>query len=184
MAAKPRLTDKDLETILHIRLLVARAAQPDGLRWWGDRSLTPEGGYITERLFARRPKLAAAKIALESARGRHAAVMRDTAELVHLFDLGEDTELELSTTRLDEVWVPGEPYASRDDLMSAISRILPDGVGCAHGEPGEDGKLLVGLGSDVDRGLHPIMLEVGALASAYGAGGIGRPVFPFLKRTD
>jgi hypothetical protein len=48
----------------------------------------------------------------------------------------------------------------------------------------EDSKLLIKLNPDMDRSLHPVILEANALALAHGVGKIGRSVLPFLKRID
>ena len=68
-----------LALILRLRLLVCRAAQPDSLKWWDDNALTAEGAYLTERLFSRRPRAAAARIALAAARSRHWAAYFEAA---------------------------------------------------------------------------------------------------------
>ena len=65
------MTSTEAETIFRLRLLVARAAQSDSLRWWDDRSLTTEGDFVTGRLFAGRPRVAGVKISLATARVRN-----------------------------------------------------------------------------------------------------------------
>ncbi len=179
------LTLAEAELIVRLRLLVVRAAQPDSLRWWDDRSLTVEGGYLTERLFSRRPRLAAAQIAMATARARHWAAIPKTPKAVHLFDFGDDLEYELEAVALDEAWIPAEPFATQDALLLAVGRVIPDGTGYSTSYSGQGdehtGALEIQISVDADPTLKPPVAQAAALALAYGVGGPDRPVFPYLK---
>ena len=179
------LTLAEAELIMRLRLIVVRAAQPDSLRWWDDRSLTVEGGYLTERLFSRRPRLAAAQIAMATARSRHWAAIPKTPEVVHLFDFGDDLEYELEAVALDEAWIPAEPFASLDTFFLEIGRTVPDGTGYSTSYSGRaaeyNGALEIQISIDTDPTLKPPVAQASALALAYGVGGPDRPVFSYLK---
>jgi hypothetical protein len=180
------LTSAEAELILRLRLIVARAAQPDSLRWWNDRSLTAEGGYLAERLFARRPRLAAAKIALGAARRRHAAAVPNSSKTVHLFDLGDEAEYELSAVPLDEAWIPATPFTSGAMVLDAVAAIIPEGTGYTRQFSGLHGTLTgpleVQLTPDSDPTMKLVVAQASALALAHGEAGPDRPVFPYLKR--
>lgn len=180
------LTLAEAELISRLRLIVARAAQPDSLRWWDDRSLTAEGGYLAERLFARRPRLAAAKIALGAARRRHAATVPNSPGMVHLFDLGDEAEYEVSAVALDEGWIPATAFTSGEIFLAAVAAIIPDGTGYTCQFPGLrgtlSGPLEVQLSPDSDPTIKHTVAQASALALAYGEAGLDRPVFPYFKR--
>lgn len=168
--------------ILRLRLIIARAAGDDSLHWWNDRSFTPEGMYMVERLFSTRPRLAAAKIAIETSRARHWDAIAKTPSVVHLFDLGNQIEHVLSKVELDEAWIPKEQIATIDELTTAIGVLVPDGVGNQSGMPSDTGALEVQLGFNIDYSLNPTILEAGALALAYLTATPSKPVFPYLHR--
>jgi hypothetical protein len=174
----------DAELIIRLRLLVARSAQSDGLSWWDDRSLTAEGLYLAERLFSRRPHLAAAKIALRTAAARHAASMPADGA-VHLYDLGEQAEHALSGVSLDEAWTPAAAPGSPEAFLDAVGALVPDGVGYLTEYAGQRqllaGPLEIRLSPEADPKLEPTVARACALALAYTEAGQGRPVYPFMK---
>lgn len=179
-----RPMDADVKVVWRLRLIIARAAQSDSLGWWDDRSLTAEGEFLATRLFARRPRLAAAKIALAAARARHAAAIPKGSG-VHLFDLGGELEYELAGMALDEAWIPVDPIVSSDALLDALAGAIPDGVGYTIAHSGRPetltGPIEIRPSPDVDPSVDPMVAKASALALAYGGAGLGRPVFPFLK---
>ena len=183
----------EAETILRLRVIVARAAQIDSLRWWDDRSLTPEGDFVTARLFPFRPRLAGAKIAVATARARHWEVVPRLPGVVHLFDLGDEIEYELAAVPLDESWIPA-PLTTPKSFFAALAEAVPDGTGCSYegrADPASDADagagagasaLKIGLSLDTDPALKPALAEAGALALAYNDAAMSRPLFPYLQR--
>lgn len=174
----------EAERILRLRLVVARAAQPDSMNWWDDRSLTAEGLYLADRLFARRPRQAAAKIALQTARVRYVAAVPETG-VVHLFDLGDRVEYELARVSVAEAWLPATALESPEALLLAIGDIVPDGVGYLTEYAGQR-RLLAGpfeirLSPEADPSIKPPVARACALALACAESGLGRPVFPYMK---
>ena len=63
----------EINEILTLRLLIARAAQPDSRHWWDDNSLTDEGLTLARRVFSRKPERACNHLALKAAIVRHRA---------------------------------------------------------------------------------------------------------------
>ena len=88
------ISREDAQSILSLRLLVARAANKDSLSWWDDESLTSYGGFLLERIFPFAPELAARSLALRAATARHRAVGSSQEAALHLYRLdldGQDT---------------------------------------------------------------------------------------------
>ncbi len=178
------LGPKEAEAILRLRLIVARAAQIDSLRWWDDRSLTLEGDFMTARLFPEHPRVAGAKIAMATARARHWAAIPRPPGVVHLFDLGDELERELAAAPLNEAWIPGDSFAAMDAFVFALGNIAPDGAGCRYSGQADTqtGALRIELSLDTSSELKSALAEAGALALAYNSAGMARPVFPYLQR--
>lgn len=179
---KRLMDDATVSVIFKLRLLIARAAQPDALQWWDDRSFVPEGMYVVERLFPRRPDLAAAQIALASARGRHIAALQTEKYALHLFDLGDEIEWELEQTRIRSEWLPSDIPHSMDEFTLMLGRLVPDGAGEQSGMRGANDTLEIELLPDRDKALPLVLAQASALALAYTTAEFGRPVFPFLRR--
>lgn len=167
-------------TILRLRVLIARAAQPDSLQWWQDQSLTQDGMYVVERLFARNPKWAAAHLAIASSRARHWAAIPREPNVTHLFDLGNPIEFALADFRIETEWIPNPP-ASMDDFIMAIGEIVPDGAGYESGAPDTNGALEIHLLPEREHLLPILLARVSALALAYSGAERGQPIFPFLR---
>lgn len=176
----PIETDQAL-SILALRLLVARAAQADSLRWWDDEVLTEPAAFILDRTFPHSPPLAARSLALQAALARH----RDAAEVFH------------STLHLYQLdWHNGDILALRAlSLMAAAfdPRPIPD--------RDEYRRRLLGLTSrpatyEVTRqatnsgfvvrippappGVHLWLHRAAALAWAYLEGEAGRAAIPLI----
>lgn len=179
------LTPDEAELIWRLRLAVVRAAQPDSLYWWDDRSLTPDAEFVTERLFSRRPQLAAARIALATALVRHRAAIPAVSRLIHLFDFGDEIEYELEAVKLTEAWLPSS-FQTANALLDFVGQIVPDDSGYSCEIDGtldtHTGPLEIWLALDNDPRLKRIVAEASALTLAYATGGLQRPVFPYLRR--
>jgi hypothetical protein len=182
-STRPKLlAPTEAETILRLRLLVARAAQPDSLNWWNDRSLTPEGSYVAERLFWMRPRLAAAKIAMVSGQARLWDAVQHTPDTVHLFDLGEMIEHELRLFPLGEAMIPAAPFTSVAQLRTDIGRLIGDQVG--YQVLRRDESRAIEIRAVSEQVVRLLVLWACACALAFCEGDIGQPVFPYLHRTN
>ena len=168
------LASVEINEILKLRVLIARAAQSDSLRWWDDNALTGEGLTLAGRLFRQKPESACVRLAMRSARARHRAAMPSGRDIVHLFDFGDVAELHIESA-LDSVdaSLPG-PIKSMDDLTAALSErgIASNSSRAPHGRPAWEMSA-----SDSVSTLALARL----LASGYVAGEAGRPVFPFVR---
>jgi hypothetical protein len=177
------LTQAEAETILRLRLIVARAAQTDCLHWWEDRSLTPEGDFMTTRLFFAQPRIAGAKTALGAARARHWDAIKRAPQVVHLFELGDAIEFELTPIPLEENWIPAA-FPDKEAFYAELTRLIPEGA-AFNVETGTDlAPETLKIRSTPDNfQLKPIMAEVGALALAYNGGRVNHPIFPYIQRS-
>lgn len=182
-STRPKLlAPTEAETILRLRLLVARAAQPDSLNWWNDRSLTPEGGYVAERLFWVRPQLTAAKIAMASGQARLWDAVQRTPDIVHLFDLGELIEHELRLFPLDEAMIPATPLLSIAQLRTDIGKLIGDQVG--YQVLRRDESPAIEIRAVTEQVVRPLVSWACVCALAFCEGDTGQPVFPYLRRTN
>jgi len=171
---------KEKNTILGLRLLVARAAQKDSLNWWEDDSLTQSGDYLLERLFLTDPGEAGRKLALEAARTRYQAAFNGDDSAIHLFHLDRtgDVEYDLLGIRLVDIPIPSEPMPTRDMLRQSLLDLT--------GQPpqfkivGEraDHRLEIGMQHTVGR--VSVVNIAAALAWASLEGKPGQPVFPYI----
>lgn len=175
------MTVSEVKSILRLRLIVCRAAQADSLQWWDDRSLTIEGAFVVERLFGKRPRVIAAKIALAAARTRHWAAMPKSTNVAHLFDLGDEIEEEIGAVPLEEHWIPTQPFASVNDFALAIKRIVADDITWKQDQPNQDGAFEVRLSARSTKGVDSTLALARVLALAYAGARQRQPVFPFLK---
>ena len=79
------LDNSEIERIIQLRLLIARAAQKDSLHWWEDESLTQAGVFLVERLFIMDASETARKLAIEAARTLYRMAFGDDRKKLHLF---------------------------------------------------------------------------------------------------
>ncbi len=169
------LDSATITEILGLRLLIARAAQPDSLRWWNDNSLTAEGLDLTARLFGRKPERAALRLALKAARVRHDAAMPHGNECMHLFNFGDVVEFDIAQAlKTCELPMPNR-MESISDLLTALSdRIIT-------GDPehlAKDDRSAMEIVVDEEM---PLVEQARILASGYVAGDREKPVFPFIR---
>lgn len=171
---------EEKNTLLGLRLLIARAAQKDSLSWWEDDSLTQAGGYLLERLFLADPGEAGRKLALEAAGTRYQAAFNGEANALHLFRLDKTGEVEhsLQGIRLSDIAVEPNPIPTIDGLRQALLALT--------GQPqpfqviGEraDHRLEIGLKTPTAR---LSVLEIAKmLAWASLEGQPGQPIFPYI----
>jgi hypothetical protein len=174
------LDDQGKNTILRLRLLIARAAQKDSLAWWEDDSLTPAGGYLLERLFPTDPGEAGRRLALEAARTRCRAALAGQPDALHLFRLDRSGEIDhsLQGMRLSDLPLPAEPIPSlealRQELLALggppVYRVLGERAGCC-----------LGISLKAAGGRPAPVESASSLAWAFLEGAPGSPIFPYLQ---
>lgn len=173
--------DDHLTTILRLRLLIARAAQRDSLAWWEDESLVPEADLLLARLFPRTPRRAAHRLALQAARARHTAVLRDHPMACHLFALGDEEEFRLDDVLADgaDLGVAATPIRTRSQLADELRALGPEpppSLGPAVGRGGQ-----LDLGGEVAE--LPLVDRALALAWAYTRAEAPGAAYPFYVPT-
>ncbi|MGQ9910668.1 MAG: BrxE family protein [Candidatus Flexifilum sp.] len=173
------LTSQDLERLLLLQLLVARAGQRDSLQWWDDESLTVSGAYVVERVFVGAPRCTARRLALRAAAKRHAAMLADRSDAIHLFRLDSQRQVELAFrgVPLPRAAELDQPIATLDVFRERLLTII--------GTPPEY-HIASRIGQDHTQHIRlvaespSIQARAAALAWAYTAGKVGKPVFPYL----
>ena len=172
---------EQLEVVLRLRLLIARAAQRDGLAWWDDESLVPGADLLLARLFPRTPRRAAHCLAIQAARARHGAVLRDLPSARHLFALGDDEEV-----RLDDALANGTGLAVVATPISSRAR-LADELRALGAEPPLFPGEAVGRGGQLELGADLAALSLVdrafALAWAYARAEVPGAVYPYYLPT-
>ena len=176
--ASPIPSIEDAVRIQTFRLLIARAAQNDSLRWWEDDSLTDAGDYLLKRLFTNAPTLAGRKLALLAAHARHKAVFKDRPKAIHLFrlDTNGDVELALRGVSLESIQAPIDPIDTPDALRAALEKVLDEEPAISLEEPRSDGSIEVRTPNQLS---GPLAIAE-ALSWAYLNGDREKPVFPYL----
>lgn len=180
MDPAPALQAADIQLILSLRLLIARAANSDSMAWWDDESLTAPAGYILERTFPFAPALAARSLALAAATSRHQAVCPTGRHILHLFHLDADSRdaLALRFAALDGVDVPVEPITSPAQLRTHLLDLMPEPAQKAVIRPGQPAVVEVSLPAP-PASTNPLAHRAQTLAWAYLAGDRGQPVIPY-----
>lgn len=121
-----RINLEQLNSILQIRLLVARAAQKDSLSWWEDDSLTDSGAFLLEKLFLTAPLDAAKKLALKSAHGRYDAAFSGDDHALHLFCLDDRGEQDFPYQDIQIASIPivPGPLPDLDTLRIYLQQVV------------------------------------------------------------
>ncbi len=172
------LTPQETHTILGLRLLIARAANKDSLKWWDDESFTTHAGFLLDRIFPMAPPLAARSLSLAAAIARHRAAC--TEETLYLYRLDSDNRdgLALRFEPLLPIPVPEEPITTlemlRQHLLALTGNPAPYTVvrkTSTHG-------LQIEIQS-CPPGASPLAHRAQTLAWAYLESAPGAPVFPF-----
>ena len=169
------------QTILCLRLLIARAAQKDSLNWWEDDSLTPAGSFLLERLFLADPGEAGRKLALEAARTRYQAAFNgDGAAALHLFRLDKTGEVEygLQDVLLTNIQVPSEPITTIDTLRQKLLELT--GQPLKYQIVGERTNRCLEIGLKNPTEKLSILDIAKTLAWASLEGNPGQPIFPYI----
>jgi hypothetical protein len=175
----------DLDLIVKLRLLIARAANRDSLAWWDDDALTAPASFILDRTFPHAPLHAARRLALEAARLRHDALCPPQPAL-HLFRLDQDNSdvQALRSYALYRVDATTAPIATIDALRSELLALTGSPPSWRKVSRGGHDELEIAP-SDGQRAA-PVMIDLArSLAWAYVEGKPGRAVYPYFlpKRT-
>lgn len=174
------LSREEAISVLRLRLLLARAANKDGLDWWDDESLTPHAGFVLERIFPIAPALASRSLALRAATARHQVACADSPKALHLYRLDADNQdgLAVRSVPLLSIPVPQEPIPTMDSLRRHLRAILGGPAPYSVLRRTDTRALQIEV-SPVPRGLSPLLHRARALAWAYLEGAPGEPVFPY-----
>ena len=174
------LTDFEKQKIIRIRLLIARAAQNDSLRWWEDDSLTPSGAFLLDKAFVFAPEAAGRTLALQTARSRYRAAFETQPAALHLFRLEPSGAVEhgLQGVNPAAVEIPAGPIASVDELRQQLLHLIQTPPGYQIVGERADHRLEIRLRDDRIR-TDPLRLTQG-FAWASLEGKPGSPLFPYL----
>lgn len=166
--------------IIHLRLLIARAAQPDSLNWWDDNSLSPAGDFLIDKLFLYAPQEAGRKLGLEAAASRYRAAFNHAQPALHLFRLEGSGEVEhgLREVNLLEIDLPQEPILTIDSLKQPLLRITGEPPGYSAVSERAERRLEIRLKDEKLRDNPLRMAQVFAWAMLEGRP--GAPLFPYL----
>lgn len=171
----------EIERILRLRLLIARAATRDSLAWWDDDSLTGPSAYLLNRIFPVAPDLAARSLALRAAFARHEAACAMEPNALHLFHLDAANRDELAVRRVDleSLSVAMEPISSVDALRTHLLELTGEPSVYKRVRLNANQAMLVEI-SAPPAGVSIWRHRAQALAWAYLEGRGGQPVFPFV----
>lgn len=175
------MNSDDVQLVLGLRLLIARAANSDSLAWWDDQSLTGPASFVMERTFPVAPVEAARSLALRSASARHWAVCPSDGHTLHLFRLDPDNQdqLELRFASLTDLPVPVDPIQTIDQLAHFLTALTAAPLPSSVVRQGALGTVQIAI-PPCPAGTAPIVHRAKALAWAYLAGSRGQPAIPYL----
>lgn len=167
--------------ILSLRLLIARAAGSDSLRWWEDESFTDGGRFILERLFPFAPPLIARSLAILAAARRHTNAFASHTHYLHLYRLDNDgaDRQALFKEPLLPVPVPTEPITTIAQLRDRLLTLLGDQPAFTIDRLPDSPLIRLKLPPCPPD--TPLLVQrARALAWAYLHAGPAQPVFPYL----
>ena len=180
MSVQNNIIVDDSEIILRLRLLIARAANKDSLRWWDDESLASHSAFLLRRIFPIDPMSAARNLALQAAQARHEAALIEPQAL-HLYGLDADNRdaLAVRQTSVKEIQVPNDPISTTDELAGHLEQVTngPHSFEVVRHMPGNG--LLIRI-PDPSSKISVWRHRAQSLAWAYLEGAAGQPVFPFV----
>ena len=175
-----RILSKEAQTIVRLRLLLARAANKDSLGWWDDESLTPHAGFLLERIFPFAPPLAARSLALSAALARHQAACAAHENALHMYRLDNDNQdrLALRSIPLLPIPVAEEAIPSIDALRGHLLEVLGEPAPFTVVRRTDASGLQIAI-PPAPAGVSPFPHRAQTLAWAYLEGAPHEPVFPF-----
>ena len=174
------LSYTEKQKIIQLRLIIARAAQEDSLKWWDDNALTPSGGFLLDKVFVFAPTAAGKALALQTARSRYEAAFENAPGTLHLFRLEFSGAVEYHFREVDIMKIdpPANAIASLDELKQLLLRIIPAPPGYQVVSERADHRLEIRLRDDRVRTDPARLAQVFAWASLEGKPGY--PLFPYL----
>ncbi len=164
--------------LVQLRLLIARAAQKDSLRWWDDESLTPNGDYLLDRVFPNAPSVIGQNLAIAAASARHDAALSEINAPIHLFHLDSQARDGLMMRKLrlskhNEVGPISDMNALRQRLLDLAGKAPKYEI---IGRLNQNNALRIRIADDTG----DMTRRAQALAWAYLEGQVGQPVFPYI----
>lgn len=178
--SKIQIDPGDLQTILRLRLLIARAANRDSLGWWDDEVMTAPAGFLLERLFPVAPPLATRSLALRAAFARHQGACAGIEGALHLYKLDADNAdgLAVRNVPLLPVPYPEAPITTMDTLREHLSALLGRPASCKVVQRRIGGAMQIAI-PPCPAGVWAPLHRAESFAWAYLEGAPGQPVFPF-----
>jgi len=173
------LAPQDAQTILALRLLIARAAQNDSLAWWDDSSLTAPARFMLYRLFPMVPPVAGRSLAIRAASRRHTDACEAIPRAVHLYRLDLDNRDRLALRYVLPIHtpVPEKPIRDMAQLRQHLLALLRDPMPYTVVHRSEN---LLQINVPPPPPATSLLLHrAQTLAWAYLEGAPGHPVFPF-----
>jgi hypothetical protein len=168
---------QNADLIAKVVLLILRAGQKDSLGWWDDESLTDAGRYAFDKLFPRNPRYLAVRLAFSAAKERHQGMLKaariDTS--VTIWDLAEpimESFQGILPTSL-------HPIRTVEEFRQQLIHLLPSVRDVQIPAPDKTGLLDLSPRMNAKRQHRIDFIEL--LATGYLSGGVGNPVFPFLR---
>ena len=176
-----RADQGDLQTILSLRLLIARAANRDSLAWWDYEAMTAPAGFLLERLFPVAPPLAARSLGLRAALARHQSACAGIEGALHLYWLDVDNAdgLALRDVALLSAPYPEAPIPTMDALREGLTALLGQPAHVKIVQRRNGGALLITI-PPCPAGIWAPVHRARSFAWAYLEGAPGQPVFPFV----
>lgn len=175
------ITRDDALLIVALRLLVARAAAPDSLRWWDDESLTEPAAFVLGRIFPHSPPLAARRLALLAAEARHADATATFPGALHLYHLDWHGADRLALRGLSPLAAELDlrPVPTLDEFRRRLSALAGPPPPFATGRDGLNGGLAIEI-PPAPPHVNDWRHRAVALSWAYAAGEPGRPSIPLI----
>jgi len=173
------LNQQDVDLILRLRLLIARAAGTDSLHWWDDESFTKPAQFIFSRLFTADPLLTSRGLALEAAQTRHEALRHPQVVMLHLFRLAADNEdrLALRFEPLLPIPIVEQPILSMSELREHLVDLLGEPMPYTIERKSDLGGVQLGMPL-APAHVNPMLHRAKTLAWAYLEGQPRQPVIP------
>jgi hypothetical protein len=172
---------EDIQHILTLRLLIARAGNKDSLAWWDDDSLSSHGRFLLRRIFPVAPQTAARSLALHAALSRHQAAYAAEPNALHLFRLDSDSQDELALRHIvsDSLPVPEEPIDTIEALEANLIQLVGEPRAYKRVRQAANQAILIEIPA-APNGTSLWLHRAQTLAWAYLEGAKGQPVFPYI----
>ena len=168
-----------IETLYHLRLIIARAGQNDSLQWWEDDALTQNGRFLLGRIFPGIPSVAGRNLALAAAISRHSTALSAIASAVYLYRIDNHHSDQPAIREI----LPSQSFdlidpiptldALRQRLLTVVER---EPVYDVVGKVARSGALQIRIAENSNN----TVAKAQALAWAYLEGKVSQTVFPYI----